>query len=82
MSYSGVIINHLHNYFDFVVNYILCKSENDDFIISVPVLVFEAQNDNKIHTEMIKTNQALSQSNYISFLFGPDCHLMNYEFEF
>lgn len=82
MSYNGIIINHLHNYFDFVVNYILCKSENDDFIISVPVLVFEAQNDNRIHAELLKTDEALSATNYIPFLFGPDSHIMTYEFEF
>lgn len=82
MSYNGIIINHLHNYFDFVVNYILCKSENNDFIISVPVLVFETQNDNRIHIELLKTNESLSAANYSTFLFGPDSHIMTYKFEF
>ncbi len=81
---SGIDIatNHLHNYFDYVVNYMLCKSENGDYVISTAAVVFEAKNDNRIHAEMLKENNPLSSDNYIAYLFGPDGNLKNYQFEY
>ncbi len=79
---SEVAINHLHNYFDFAVNYMLCKSENADYIISVPSLVFESKNDVRIHRELLKNNQILSLDNYPQYLFGPDIKIINYKFEY
>ena len=81
LTYLEIVINHLHNYFDFSVNYILCKSENGDYINSISTLVFEAQIDNRIHNEMLKTDQRLSSDNYKDFLFGPDQNLINYAFD-
>lgn len=80
---SGIDIaaNHLHNYFDYVVNYMLCKSENGDYVISTAAVVFEAKNDNRIHAEMLKENNPLSLDNYVAYLFGPDGNLINYQFE-
>lgn len=81
---SGIDIaaNHLHNYFDYVVNYMLCKSENGDYVISTAAVVFEAKNDNRIYAEILKNNQPLSASNYIEYLFGPDNNLVKYQFEY
>lgn len=77
-----IAVNHLHNYFDFVVNYMLCKSENKDAIISTSTVVFEAKNDNRIHNELLKEDELLSENNYLSYLFGPDINLINYQFEY
>lgn len=81
MSYVEVVINHLHNYFDYAVNYVICKSENGDYISSISALVFEAQNDNRMHYEMLKANDKLSAETYLELLFGPDNRLINYAFE-
>ncbi|MHC1693961.1 MAG: hypothetical protein AB9835_01505 [Eubacteriales bacterium] len=81
MSYIEIVVNHLHNYFDYVVNYILCKSENDNYISNISVLVFESENDNRIHKEMLKSDEPLSTNNYIEYLFGPDKNIINYVFE-
>ena len=81
ISGMDIAANHLHNYFDYVVNYILCKSENGDYVISTSAVVFEAKNDNRIQAEMLKENQSLSANNYIEYLFGPDSNLMKYQFE-
>ena len=81
LQFSSIVVNHLHNYFDFAINYMLCKSENGDYIESVPTLVFECKNDNTIHQEMLKLNEELHESNYIELLFGPDSKIINYEFE-
>ena len=76
-----IAANHLHNYFDFVVNYMLCKSENGDYVSSTAAVVFEAKNDNQIYHEMLKTEEELSGENYLKLLFGPDKNLVNYHFE-
>lgn len=68
---ASIAVNHLHNYFDYAVNFILCKSENGDYIASISTVVFEAKNDNKIHQESLKENNKLNSSNYIEYLFGP-----------
>lgn len=82
VSGVGIAANHLHNYFDYAVNYMLCKSENGDYVISTSAVVFEAKNDNRIHSEMLKENKPLSLDNYIAYLFGPDGNLINYQFEY
>lgn len=76
-----VALNHLHNYFDYVVNFMLCKSENGDYLESTSAVVFEAKNDNKIHYELLKTGENLSQDNFQTYLFGPDPYLIAYKFE-
>lgn len=78
---SSIAVNHLHNYFDYVVNYMLCKSESGDWISSISAVVFEAQNDNRIHRELLKNDSLLSKDNYMDFLFGPDPRLISYQFE-
>lgn len=79
---ADIAINHLHSYFDYVVNYVLCKSENGDFVPNISSLVFESKNDIKIHNELIKSDEQLSGDNYIEYLFGPDKNLIKYQFEY
>lgn len=81
ISGSDIAINHLHSYFDYIVNYMLCKSENGDFVPNISALVFESKNDIKIHRELIKSNDPLSENNYMDYLFGPDTNLIKYQFE-
>ena len=77
-----IAVNHLHNYFDYAINYMLCKSENGDIIVSTASLVFEAKNDNRIRYEMLKSKENLSLENYQDYLFGPDLNLIKYQFEY
>ena len=81
ISGSDIAINHLHSYFDYIVNYMLCKSENGDLVPNISALVFESKNDIKIHRELIKSNDPLSENNYMDYLFGPDTNLIKYQFE-
>lgn len=76
-----VAVNHLHNYFDYMVNYMLCKLENGDYIQNTSSVVFEAKNDTRIHHELLKDNKPLSRDNYLEYLFGPDQNLIYYQFE-
>lgn len=75
------IVNHMHNYFDYVINYSLCKMENDSFIFSISSIVDECELDNSIQMETLKTTESLSGQNYQLYLFGPDLKLMDFEFE-
>ena len=68
--------------FDYIVNYMLCKSENGDFVPSISSLVFESKNDIAIHKELLKSKEALSDENYMDYLFGPDRNLIKYQFEY
>lgn len=81
MPETEVAVNHLHNYFDFVLNYMLCKSESGDHIVSTSAVVFEAKNDLRIYMERLKNNDQLCKENYLNLLFGPDYRLIDYEFE-
>lgn len=82
MPGAEIAVDHLHNYFDYVTNYIICKMENDDFVVSISSVVHEAKIDNEIHDEMLKKVSELSESNYLLLLFGPDKRIINYDFEF
>lgn len=78
---EGALYN-LHNYFDYVVNYIICCCENGNCSNSISQLVFEIQNDNQLFREMLKGIDELTEKNYVECLFGGDFELINYEFEF
>ena len=78
---TKIAISHLHNYFDYVVNYILCKSANSNFVCGVPSIVFEAKNDEMIHESLIKQYKTISSENYMAWLFGPDEKMIDYSFD-
>ena len=77
----NIAINHLHNYFDYIVNYILCKSANSDFVCGVTSVVHEAKNDEEIHEALIKQYKNISSENYMAWLFGPDEKMIDYSFD-
>lgn len=81
MPYIKDILFNLHNYFDYVINYIICKIENNEYIGNVSSIIFEAKTDNQIYMEKLKENQKLSKDNYLSLLFGPDKDMIYYDFE-
>ena len=81
VSNAEPAVNHLHNYFDYVINYMLCKSENGQYISDLSALVFESKNDIRIQTEALKENKNLSLETYKLYLLGPDIEIINYNFE-
>ncbi len=81
MPYIHEILFNIHNYFDYVVNYIICKLENNHNIESISSLVFEAKNDNNLHLAYLSRNEAINSDNYLHVLFGPDQRILNYNFE-
>lgn len=83
LKYPGmeVAVNHLHNYFDYVVNYILCKMDNGEYIHSLPGLFFDAKNDVGVHLSLLKNKEILTKDNYIDLLFGSDKEMQKYSLE-
>lgn len=81
MPYIKDILFNLHNYFDYVINYIICKIENDEYINNISTIVFEARTDNQIYMEQLKEKQTLKKENCLALLFGPDKDMILYEFE-
>ncbi len=81
MPYIKDILFNLHNYFDYVINYIICKIENNEYISNISTIVFEAKTDNQIYMEKLKGNQELNKENCLYILFGPDKDMILYDFE-
>ena len=75
-------IGHEVDDLEVIDNYMLCKSENDDLIMSVSALIMETKTDNQIHHEMLKSQEKLSAATYQKYLYGPDPNLAAYKFEF
>lgn len=82
LPHNRQLLTNLHNYFDYVLNYMFCKMENGHQITSIQSIVLEAKNDNSIHNEFLKKQSDITLSNYKECLFGPDNNLILYEFEY
>lgn len=82
LPHNSHLLSNLHNYFDYIVNYILCKIENGNYIASIQALVLEAKTDNMIHKELLKKGKEINTANYKEYLFGPDYNLLKYNFEY
>lgn len=72
--------DRIHNYFDYVVNYIFCRVDAGDRTADIASMVFEAKNDNGYHLSLL-SEEKLSETNYVKLLFGNDVHLSKYKFE-
>jgi hypothetical protein len=82
LPYINDILYNVHNYFDYVINYIICKLENDQTIIDITSVVFEAKNDNELHISSLQScNEAITPANCFHVLFGPDQNIIDYDFE-
>jgi len=81
MPYIKDVLFNLHNYFDYVINYIICKLENDERIANISTIVFSARNDNQIYMESLKCEKQLSKDTCFDLLLGLDANMIKYEFE-
>lgn len=82
MPHTSQLLSNLHNYFDYIINYIFCKMENGNYIASIQSVVLEAKTDNMIHRELLKKETEINLTNYKHCLFGPDLNLLKYDFEY
>lgn len=78
--YEDMIVECLHNYVDFVVNYILVKTEAGEYIEDISDIVEEARYDNEVHKKILLTNKItnVNNDNYKLLLFGPSDNILRY----
>ena len=49
MRLEHYIDKYLHNYFDYIIDFMLCCVENNKYIDSIPEMVMELSIENKMH---------------------------------
>lgn len=78
--YAEDIVECLHNYLDFVINYIIVKMEAGEGIVDIYDIIEEAHMDNELHEEILKNNKDIitKKDNYITLLFGPSDNVLQY----
>lgn len=78
--YEDMIVECLHNYVDFVVNYILVKTEAGEYIDDISDVIEEAKMDNDIHKKILCVNKTteINRDNYKKLLFGPSDNVLKY----
>lgn len=78
--YEDMIVECLHNYVDFVVNYIFVKNEAGEYIENISDVVEEAKNDNEVHRKILRDNKSfnINKNNYKKLLFGPSDNVLKY----
>lgn len=81
MPYNNDILFNIHNYFDYCVNFLLCKLESGEYIRSISSVIFEAKNDNEIHLSLLKKTDNITPENYLACLFGPDQKIVEFKYE-
>lgn len=75
-------VKYLHNYFDYIIDFMLCCVENNKYIDSIPEMVMELSIENKMHINYLrsKKDEPLTIDNYKKLLFGADEKIINYNF--
>ena len=78
--YEDTIVECLHNYVDFVINYILVKTEAGEYVENISDIILEAQNDNEVHKKILHDNRGtnVNKDNYKLLLFGPSDNVLRY----
>lgn len=79
VPYLEQLVENLHNYLDFIINYIICKTENDEAISNINDIVCEVQIDNELHNSMLKNLKGMDSKDKINeLLFGPSTNVVDY----
>lgn len=80
MNYQDSIVECLHYYVDFVINYIFAKAESGDVIMDVYDVIEEARDDNLAHSQLLQKEKKTktNKSNCLKFLFGPSLNVLEY----
>lgn len=79
MPFVGDLVEHLHNYLDYVINYIVCKIENDEVILDIKDVVTEIKMDNELHATYLSKHKGENTSQNIQeILFGASTNVVSY----
>ena len=77
------MVENLHNYVDFIINFIICKSWNGENIADINSLIAEVEMVNDLHYQILKTSkkEETVEDTYTS-LFGPSKNIVDYYSDF
>lgn len=79
VPYVKDLVENLHDYVDFILNFIICKSWYGEQIADIRSLVAEVKLDNEIHRKYLHTNEKDSTKKHIfESLFGPSANVLEY----
>ena len=79
VPYVSYLVDNLHNYIDFILNFIICKSWHGDNIFDVKSLIAEVRIDNEIHYKLLRKDlKAKTSKNILTNLFGPSSSILEY----
>lgn len=79
VQYTSDLVENLHDYVDFIINFIICKSWNGETIANIRSLIAEVKMDNELHYQILKSSKKenASANIYVS-LFGPSTNIVDY----
>lgn len=79
VPYVSYLVDNLHNYIDFILNFIICKSWHGDNILDIKSLIAEVKTDNEIHYKLLHDDlTAKTSENILKNLFGPSSNILEY----
>ena len=83
VPYTADLVENLHNYVDFIINFIICKSWNGETIADINSLIAEVEMDNELHYQILKNSkkEETVEDTYTS-LFGPSKNIVDYYSDF
>lgn len=73
------LVENLHNYVDFVLNFMVCKSWAGERITDIQSLITEVKVDNEVHYNMLSAARKEKTSEHVyESLFGPSKNILIY----
>lgn len=79
VPYIKDLVENLHDYVDFIMNFIVCKSWYGEQIADIRSLVAEVKLDNEIHLKYLRSNEKdLTKKHIYASLFGPSANILEY----
>lgn len=79
VPYIKDLVENLHDYVDFIMNFIICKSWYGEQIADIRSLVAEVKLDNEIHLKYLHSNEKKPTKEHLyENLFGPSTNILEY----
>lgn len=79
VPFMSDLVEHLHNYVDFIINFIICKSWSGKNIKDIGSLIAEVTMDNDLHYQILRASKKEETKSHVDIsLFGPANDIINY----
>ena len=79
VPYIADLIENLHDYVDFIMNFVICKSWSGEQITDIRSLIAEVKLDNEVHMRYLNANRKEKTNKHVfESLFGPSATILEY----